>query len=262
MSEPIDEELARLRARAYGPGADIDDDPRALARLRELEERPRGHDRGLSAVDAPPDHDLSGVVLPPPPPVPPRPPLPSRAVVGEVTALAEVGGATASTVSSTARRTRLAQMVGVAATAAVIATALSVPVTLWAASGGHSPRAVLAATDAPVADDYFGPGSDAVRYEDFIGTRVTIGTIPGQPGRCILIEIDPQGTGTDWVSGTTQGTCSAPGFDPVLDVSVDQMAFTDEQLAALDGATGVRFEASGDQVRVYLATAPEQTADS
>ncbi|KTR89048.1 hypothetical protein NS220_16070 [Microbacterium testaceum] len=35
-------ELARLRARAYGPDADISDDPAAVARLAELEARDRG----------------------------------------------------------------------------------------------------------------------------------------------------------------------------------------------------------------------------
>ena len=36
MTSPEDE-LATLRERAYGPGADILDDPDALARLHELE---------------------------------------------------------------------------------------------------------------------------------------------------------------------------------------------------------------------------------
>lgn len=43
MSDDVAEELRRLRARAYGPDADIRDDPDALRRLRELE----GH-----AIDA------------------------------------------------------------------------------------------------------------------------------------------------------------------------------------------------------------------
>ena len=37
MSESVDEELRVLRERAYGPDADIHDDPSALARLHELE---------------------------------------------------------------------------------------------------------------------------------------------------------------------------------------------------------------------------------
>lgn len=44
-------ELERLRARAYGPRADIADDPAALARLRELEDRERS--RQSEPVPAP-----------------------------------------------------------------------------------------------------------------------------------------------------------------------------------------------------------------
>jgi len=41
MDEAADAELRRLRARAYGPGADIHDDELALRRLHELEDRAR-----------------------------------------------------------------------------------------------------------------------------------------------------------------------------------------------------------------------------
>lgn len=46
MDAATREEFATLRRRAYGPDADIDDDPAALARLRELEQR---QDRGFAA---------------------------------------------------------------------------------------------------------------------------------------------------------------------------------------------------------------------
>jgi hypothetical protein len=48
-------ELAELRARAYGPDADIQTDPAALARLRELEASrlPRPPERGDDEADAP-----------------------------------------------------------------------------------------------------------------------------------------------------------------------------------------------------------------
>ncbi|WP_150958445.1 hypothetical protein [Microbacterium testaceum] len=41
MDDDVREELRLLRARAYGPGADIVDDPIAVARLSDLEERER-----------------------------------------------------------------------------------------------------------------------------------------------------------------------------------------------------------------------------
>ena len=49
MDAATREEFAALRRRAYGPNADIVDDPVALARLRELEER---HDRGSTPATA------------------------------------------------------------------------------------------------------------------------------------------------------------------------------------------------------------------
>lgn len=42
MSTAADDELRVLRARAYGPNADIESDPVALARLRHLEEQRQG----------------------------------------------------------------------------------------------------------------------------------------------------------------------------------------------------------------------------
>jgi len=50
MNDDVGLELARLRARAYGPGADITDDPAALARLAELERREQ--DARLAAAEA------------------------------------------------------------------------------------------------------------------------------------------------------------------------------------------------------------------
>ena len=46
MSAGLDRELAHLRARAYGPDADIHADPPALARLREIEQQQRPPARG------------------------------------------------------------------------------------------------------------------------------------------------------------------------------------------------------------------------
>lgn len=54
MDEGLDEELRRLRARAYGPDADIAADPEALRRLEELETRIHP----APAVDDPPLIDV------------------------------------------------------------------------------------------------------------------------------------------------------------------------------------------------------------
>src|ERR687897_460773 len=55
VDERAEAELQRLRARAYGPGADIHDDPLALRRLNELEEVHRaGSTRRSPPRGAPP----------------------------------------------------------------------------------------------------------------------------------------------------------------------------------------------------------------
>ena len=58
----VDAELAALRARAYGADADIHDDPVALARLRDLEERRRIMGEAAVAPSAP----AAPAVAPPP----------------------------------------------------------------------------------------------------------------------------------------------------------------------------------------------------
>lgn len=72
-------ELRELRLRAYGPDADIESDPAALARLRELEGMRRAAPGASSPGAAP-----AATSGPFGSPVPPRPPLPvSPPVAGE-----------------------------------------------------------------------------------------------------------------------------------------------------------------------------------
>ncbi len=49
----VERELGELRARAYGPGSDIRDDPAALARLTELEAARADAIRSAAKVDEP-----------------------------------------------------------------------------------------------------------------------------------------------------------------------------------------------------------------
>ncbi|MDT0117396.1 hypothetical protein Q9R20_10380 [Microbacterium sp. PRF11] len=64
MDEGAREELARLRARAYGPDADIDADPEAWARLRELEERERLAPAPVDAAPIGPRDEVAASVDP------------------------------------------------------------------------------------------------------------------------------------------------------------------------------------------------------
>lgn len=82
----VERELGELRARAYGPGSDIRDDPAALARLTELEAARADAIRSAAKVDEPviaddpsPDERAEDdAVEAPPPPTDPEPPTTSR----------------------------------------------------------------------------------------------------------------------------------------------------------------------------------------
>lgn len=105
-------ELERLRARAYGPNADIEGDPAAVARLRELEDRERMRAAPLEAeTEADPDDGADAPHPDPEPeeaePAPRRPLLRSRrrvwvAAVAVAGVVALTSAATAAGVSVTA----------------------------------------------------------------------------------------------------------------------------------------------------------------
>ncbi|KTS88422.1 hypothetical protein NS183_09770 [Microbacterium testaceum] len=105
-------ELERLRARAYGPNADIEGDPAAVARLRELEDRERMRAAPLEAeTEADPDDGTDAPQPDPEPeeaePAPRRPLLRSRrrvwvAAVAVAGVVALTSAATAAGVSVTA----------------------------------------------------------------------------------------------------------------------------------------------------------------
>ncbi|MEV8239673.1 hypothetical protein AB0O90_05530 [Microbacterium testaceum] len=107
-------ELERLRARAYGPNADIEGDPAAVARLRELEDRERMRTAPLEAeaeTEADPGDDADAPQPDPEPeeaePAPRRPLLRSRrrvwvAAVAVAGVVALTSAATAAGVSVTA----------------------------------------------------------------------------------------------------------------------------------------------------------------
>ena len=274
MAEALDDELARLRARAYGADADIEDDPVALARLRELEQqrqRPTLIGQRV-APSPPPERAPTGLDAPPPPPLPLPPLLPLPP--GSAAAAASVAGAApqipappedsprnAAFALSSLRtwRVRGARAIAVAAVGALVALAIAVPATLWASGSTDRPYAILQATDEPPNEAYLGPG--AVRYDEFLGMRVTVGSIDGIRGRCMVIELAPSNDPDD-MFGSTQGGCSAPGFEPIFDVAVDRDVLSPEALDQLGDATGIRFAFVAGEVRVYLASAPAPSEGS
>jgi len=261
MGDSLEDELAALRRRAYGPGADIASDDDAVTRLHALEQRLRAR----RAVDTPPS--ASGAGLPgqhaSSEPAP-RPAPPASAAAGESSEPSEPrppGEVVDDPEPASRRRTPVRALVGACALTAVGVVALTVPITLWVAALPEQPYAVLYPIDAPPNTVFFSPESEAQRFEDFLGMHVSTGALDYQQGRCILVELQPD-RADEFDSGGTRGACSAPGFEAVIDVSAVDSELSATARAALGDVTAVRFAVVGDEVHVFVANAPDPGSES
>ena len=258
----VDAELAALRARAYGADADIHDDPVALARLRDLEERRRIMGETAVAPSAP-----AAPAVGPPPSLPafsfvsPPADTDARPSAGQTpdpdrdgAADPAAGPAAAPAASGTAPRSRGRLLLACAATALATA-AVTAGITLWAASAGaERPDAVVRpAADPTPSEIISGPFTDTVQFEDFHGMQVTVGTSAGDPTqRCVFVAV-PQG---DFSSGT--GGCAIVPFDPQLDLAL--ATYAGSELADAFGSDAVlRLRVVGDELRVFVAHEPPGT---
>lgn len=251
MGDSLDDELAALRARAYGPDADIHDDSSALARLRHLE-------NGARAKDL--------IEVPPLPPAPAGGEVPARAEAAPDSASALPGSVADRDVDTdpappSRRRASGRQLAGACAIAALAAAAITVPVTLWVSALPDQPYAILHPIDAPPNTVFFSPESEAQRFEDFLGMRISTGALDYQQGRCILIELQPD-VDSEFDSGATRGACSAPGFEAVADVSAAESSLSETARAALGDISAIRFAVVGDEVHVFVAREPAATPES
>lgn len=256
MGDSFDDELSALRSRAYGPDADISGDPDALARLRHLESQTCTG----ALIEVPP--------RPPTPPLPAEPAIsftapsdvpPATPDAGSVPAV-DLDVSTASPAATVPVRRRRLPMIAAAVLGAVVAAAVTVPVTLWSAAQTDRPDAVLKPLDAPVDDVFFSPESEAQRFEDFYGIRITTG-IGAEGVSCLLVELDPQDD-PSFTGGATRGGCSAPGFEAVVDVSLTEQDVPETVRDALGDVSGIRFSVEGDEVFVYLSDAPDPARPS
>jgi hypothetical protein len=250
MDDRATAELEALRARAYGPGADIQRDPGALQRLEELEQQRRASDEA-----APGDVAASGAN-------PEVEPIESAATSPD-SADAAAGEDEASDPPRAHGRSRWMPWAWAASLIAVAVVA-----SLWTFTNtlvmlAPFPRDVDARqvdvlqTDAsaPMPSFFSNPGVTPVGYEEFLGLTpiVTSGGWFGGESTdlCITVmrteDIDPT---SDSLNGPLFSGCSAGSFPAVLTVPVTDQ-FPEELRERFPEGTGLQFVLDGERIGVF-----------
>lgn len=253
MDDQHADELRVLRERAYGPSADIHDDPVALARLRELEQasaaqaEERDADRALNV--APEAHTA--------------PVAASDSLVQPDDAAAEQTAEPAgdahqpgpAQVVSRARPSR--RTVWLSAAALVVAMIVGAGITLAVASTHPGHVAVLAeAPDAEWPTDFFGPSRPGARvFEDFLGLAVVMvpnawaSTADG-PECLFVLAVEQQTPENQTIISTG---CAGGGFDAVASFATTRR-MPEELLERFPVGTALQFVLDGSQVFVFAKT--------
>jgi len=277
MSTPTDsqrDELRALRARAYGPDADIGDDPAALARLQQLE----AGERAAAPTSTPAPMVVEDTPDAATPAASTRPRV--RGVADQPTAPDAAGDAAPPYAPESASFTdRPASGDGIPGAAAglrhrwwrrhfpllwaasvVAALVLGAALTLWTQSLDVGHIAVL--HEDPDADwpteVWGGPTDGALAFDSFHGLLVLS---QPQPARgdgdismpCIIVYSERNGA-IDYASGT----CGAGPFPATAAMIVDSSSPADLRDAFALG-TSLQFVLDGDEVHVY-AKGPELVA--
>lgn len=265
MDEGVAAELRALRLRAYAPGGDIADDPAALARLTELEQRER-------AERVPRTHARE------PDPEPVRP-----STIDTLTDLPtarsdeprhdEPGDGVA---EPTARRARPLRSILMWAGSLVAVAALSVGITAFATARSASTATALppdarishVTTLLPTGEEipaFMRPYSGGVEpgsFEKFLGLSVfrSTDTWRGNDNVCLSVaRIDDETSGDGSRSGAFYQGCSAGAFPAAVSFVVweDQ---PDELLERYPLGTGLQFVLTDAGVDVFVSEAPASSA--
>ncbi|MGC5221436.1 hypothetical protein ACPW96_02425 [Micromonospora sp. DT81.3] len=218
-----DDELRMLRARAYGPSADIGNDPAALERLRALEELAR------AGSESPPDAAGGGAE---PARVTTQAPA---APVEPIASAAEdpLRGSPEAPETPAPRSRRLSRRIAaVWAISVVVAAAVAAAVTFAVASitpVSRDPDARQIATlraepGVDLPGDFFGLGVETVVFE-FYGltiVRTDGGVFSNGTGECLTVvatqDIDPDSPS---INGPVYYGCRAGGFPATVQLDVD-----------------------------------------
>lgn len=262
MDDDVREELVRLRARAYGPDADIANDAPALARLAELEDRERrAREEAVPAAPAP-DDAPSGVSFDTQTPEIPHDAAAADTTGGEESGTDAVEDGPArrrprrSPVRS--RRTLWLWAASIAAVAAVTSAATAagmtfVPVARTAGVAQVDTLVEDAAFDVP---SFFGPiGEGARGFRDYLGLTAIVGfqeVASGERAPCLYIvdAEDLREASGSFQGGYIFGGCGAGAFAPTAEFVVsDQLP---EQLRErFPIGTSLQFVFDGERVGVF-----------
>lgn len=275
MSTAADEELRVLRARAYGPKADIESDPAALERLRHLEEQRQGRP---SDVDAPlPDATAAPVMqaAAQPDPGAPAPGADSDAREHPFAALdlpmpeqTSSEGEPATRASSSRTSARMGRILWVAAIVAAAAAASAVTYALVAispvpaSSGAPQIDTLEASSILEIPSGWMGAGPSSATF-DFFGlalVQTAGGYINGSTGTdCLTVvradQVPDKGeydSSSGWSSnGPVYAACGVGVFPATVEVPIDSDV-PKELSERFPGGRALQFVFDGERVGVFL----------
>lgn len=268
MDDDVHEELARLRARAYGPDADIADDAPALARLAELEDRERrareervpdapGPDTAASAVpadaavaDAPGDADDV-----PPGDTPGDEASGTDTIAGDP---ARRRRRRPRRPSVRSRRTLWLWAASIAAVAAVTSAATAAGTTFAPVARTAGVAQVDTLVEDPAFDvpSFFGPIAEGARgFRDYLGLSAMVGfqEVAGGDREPCLYLVDAEDLRED--SGSFQGGyifggCGAGAFAPTAQFVVSE-ELPEQLRERFPVGTSLQFVFDGERVGVF-----------
>ena len=250
----MDDELERLRARAYGPDADISDDPAAMRRLAELEAQRREAPTAGAADGASADaatgsgdrEDAAGESAP------------------QESAVAESAPARADAARPPSRIARwlpalwALSLLVVAAVAAAMTFTTTAGLLQTVPQGDARQIATVELGSNILAPRYLGleQRADSRGHRDWYGLTILVvrGTWYGDTeDECLVImrraDVDPN---AESLSGPVFTGCSAGGLPAMLQLRVNS-AMPDELLEQFPAGTGLRFVLDGSRVGVFVA---------
>lgn len=268
MDAANEAELRELRARAYGPRADITNDRAAMRRLRELEAARRAETSGATAEPASDGEADASPIGPPPADTVPTGDAPPTAGgdpewwhPGEVTEDEDRVGPT----ESAPRRRRVLWALSVIASAAVAAgvTYALTGVAPVSASSGVPQTTTLHPTSATLVPQGFVGAVESTPVYDFYGLTLFLsegafGAPVGSDDVCLIavstdaVPAIDSFDGSSWsLDGPAYSGCTAGAFPATIEVSLrgDVPAALG---ARFSGSRAIQFVLDGDRVGVFV----------